>query len=115
MLRTAKKADIQAQVDRMVKRIVRRFQPERIILFGSQARGDAGPDSDVDLLVIRAGDGSGSAHAHLAAIIASFKPSERPARSERTSWPCKPGTAKDTAHSMAPDFHAPQEGFKAYL
>lgn len=36
----------------MVKRIVRKFQPEKIILFGSQARGDAGPDSDVDLLII---------------------------------------------------------------
>jgi HEPN domain-containing protein/predicted nucleotidyltransferase len=50
---------VQEQIDRMVKRIVRRFRPERIILFGSQARGDAGPDSDVDLLVIRAADGSG--------------------------------------------------------
>jgi HEPN domain-containing protein/predicted nucleotidyltransferase len=60
MLGTAKRADINVQVDRMVKRIVRRFRPERIILFGSQARGDAGPDSDVDLLVIRAADGSGS-------------------------------------------------------
>jgi predicted nucleotidyltransferase len=39
-------------IHRMVKRIVDRFQPERIILFGSHARGDAGPDSDVDLLVV---------------------------------------------------------------
>ncbi len=36
----------------MVRRIVHRFRPERIILFGSHARGDAGPDSDVDLLVV---------------------------------------------------------------
>ncbi len=36
----------------MVDRIVRRFQPLRIILFGSRARGDAQPDSDVDLLVV---------------------------------------------------------------
>jgi len=36
----------------MVRRIVRRFHPERIILFGSHARGEAGPDSDVDLLVV---------------------------------------------------------------
>jgi predicted nucleotidyltransferase len=35
-----------------VKLIVREFQPELIILFGSRARGDAGPDSDVDLLVV---------------------------------------------------------------
>ena len=36
----------------MVKRIVTRFQPDRVILFGSRARGDARPDSDVDLLVV---------------------------------------------------------------
>jgi predicted nucleotidyltransferase len=36
----------------MVKRIVQEFDPEQVILFGSQARGDAGPDSDVDLLVV---------------------------------------------------------------
>jgi HEPN domain-containing protein/predicted nucleotidyltransferase len=47
-----KKADVKALIDRMVRRIVRRFHPEKIILFGSQARGDAGPDSDVDLLVV---------------------------------------------------------------
>ena len=26
--------------------------PQRIVLFGSHARGDAGPDSDLDLLVV---------------------------------------------------------------
>jgi predicted nucleotidyltransferase len=36
----------------MVGRIVRQFHPERIILFGSHARGEAGPESDVDLLVV---------------------------------------------------------------
>jgi predicted nucleotidyltransferase len=35
-----------------VQRLVERFHPERIILFGSQARGDADPRSDVDLLVV---------------------------------------------------------------
>lgn len=34
------------------RRIVRGFKPERIILFGSQARGHAEPDSDVDLIVV---------------------------------------------------------------
>ena len=58
MPRAAKPIDIQAQIDRMVKRIVRRFHPEKIILFGSRARGDAGPDSDVDLLVVTSSDGS---------------------------------------------------------
>lgn len=35
-----------------VQRIARQFNPLRIILFGSWARGDARPDSDIDLLVI---------------------------------------------------------------
>jgi uncharacterized protein len=41
-----------AQIRRMVASIVTKFHPEQIILFGSHARGDAGPDSDVDLLVV---------------------------------------------------------------
>jgi predicted nucleotidyltransferase len=36
----------------MVDIIVREANPEQIILFGSRARGDARPDSDVDLLII---------------------------------------------------------------
>ncbi|HEY1796442.1 MAG TPA: HEPN domain-containing protein [Stellaceae bacterium] len=32
--------------------IVAHFNPQRVILFGSQARGDAGPDSDIDLMVV---------------------------------------------------------------
>ncbi len=35
-----------------VRRLVAAYQPERIYLFGSAARGDNGPDSDYDLLVI---------------------------------------------------------------
>jgi predicted nucleotidyltransferase len=39
----------------IVERIVRVAEPERIVLFGSAARGEMGPDSDYDLLVIKAG------------------------------------------------------------
>lgn len=42
----------------MVRRIVSRFQPDKIILFGSHARGDAGPNSDVDLLIVMPFSGS---------------------------------------------------------
>jgi hypothetical protein len=36
----------------VVRRLVEVYQPERIYLFGSVARGDAGPDSDYDILVV---------------------------------------------------------------
>jgi len=45
-------------IRKMVRPIVAQFDPERIILFGSHARGDAGPDSDVDLLVVMSFEGS---------------------------------------------------------
>lgn len=40
----------------IVRRLVAAVDPDRIILFGSRARGDAKPDSDVDLLLIKASD-----------------------------------------------------------
>lgn len=42
----------------MVGRIAEQFHPEKVILFGSHARGTAGPDSDVDLLVVMRFQGS---------------------------------------------------------
>ena len=36
----------------LVRRIANRFQPEKIVLFGSYAYGKPGRDSDVDLLVV---------------------------------------------------------------
>lgn len=35
----------------ITRRIVERFRPRRIVLFGSYARDEAGPDSDLDLFV----------------------------------------------------------------
>jgi uncharacterized protein len=55
---TTSETAAQAQIDELVRRIVERFQPDRIILFGSQARGDAGPDSDVDILVVMPFEGT---------------------------------------------------------
>ncbi len=39
-------------IQEMVDRIVRDFAPAKVILFGSQARGEGTRDSDVDLLVV---------------------------------------------------------------
>jgi predicted nucleotidyltransferase len=36
----------------ILHRLVKAFQPERIYLFGSKARSDAGPDSDYDLMIV---------------------------------------------------------------
>ncbi len=36
----------------VVRRLVEAYRPERIYLFGSVARGEAGPDSDYDIMVI---------------------------------------------------------------
>jgi predicted nucleotidyltransferase len=58
MPKTTPRTAAQAHIDRLVKRIVAKFHPERVILFGSHARGEAGPDSDIDLLVVMAVEGS---------------------------------------------------------
>lgn len=42
-------------IDEIVVRTVNAVSPEKIILFGSAARGEMGPHSDVDLLVVKAG------------------------------------------------------------
>lgn len=39
----------------VVRRVVEAAQPDKIVLFGSAARGEMGPNSDLDLLVIKGG------------------------------------------------------------
>ena len=39
-------------IEELVRRIVEGVHPQRIILFGSAARGDMRPDSDIDVLVV---------------------------------------------------------------
>lgn len=38
--------------DELLKPLVAFYNPQKVILFGSRARGDAGPDSDIDLFVV---------------------------------------------------------------
>lgn len=55
---TKREQAIEKNIREMVNRIVRKFRPERIILFGSRARRQGSPDSDVDLLVVMRVKGS---------------------------------------------------------
>jgi len=38
-------------IEEITRKVVAAFHPRRVILFGSRARGDAGPESDTDLFV----------------------------------------------------------------
>lgn len=47
---------LDAALQEMIQRITTTGNPQKIILFGSRARGDARPDSDYDLLLIEPSD-----------------------------------------------------------
>lgn len=51
----AKKVLKKDTLQEIIRRVVEVAQPEKIILFGSAARGKMGPNSDVDLLVVKKG------------------------------------------------------------
>lgn len=42
----------QEAISEITRRLVDFYKPERIYLFGSAARGDSGPDSDLDFCVV---------------------------------------------------------------
>lgn len=44
---------IQIETQKIVKKIAENYKPEKIILFGSVARGEEKKDSDIDLLIIK--------------------------------------------------------------
>ena len=48
--------DQDADLREILRRLVVAYEPGLIYLFGSKARGDAGPDSDYDLLVVVSDD-----------------------------------------------------------
>lgn len=64
-------------LDEVIARVIRVAGPERIILFGSGARGTMGPHSDLDLLIVTEqvdddGEMDGDIHEALAGLEASF-------------------------------------------
>ena len=50
------KSELDHTLSNMVKKICQAGSPDKIILFGSRARGDNKADSDIDLLVVEKSD-----------------------------------------------------------
>ncbi len=45
--------DFEKEIDSITAQIIEKYAPEKIILFGSAARGDFNSDSDADFLIIK--------------------------------------------------------------
>jgi predicted nucleotidyltransferase len=58
-------------VDRTLQRLIRAFAPEKILLFGSWAKGTRHVGSDIDLLIIADLPGNPMAHARRARQLAA--------------------------------------------
>ena len=54
--------EIPAVIDEATRLLIDEFDPLQVILFGSQARGDAHEDSDIDLLIIVPDEIEGTRH-----------------------------------------------------
>lgn len=44
---------IQSQIDSITDQLIKKYQPEKIILFGSAAGGSMTPDSDLDFFIVK--------------------------------------------------------------
>ena len=53
MVYSLHEAAVLQTIDDVIERLVREYDPDRIILFGSRALGTATEDSDIDLLVVK--------------------------------------------------------------
>ena len=62
----------QLQIE-MAQAIAGQVHPEKIILFGSRARGEAGPDSDIDLLIIMPTEHRGEDELRIRRLLSRFK------------------------------------------
>jgi predicted nucleotidyltransferase len=45
--------EYEKEIQSITTQLIEKYGPEKIILFGSAARGDTGPDSDADFLIIK--------------------------------------------------------------
>lgn len=70
---TAKPFASEEWIDHVVSTISEKFDPARVIVFGSRARGDAGPESDLDLLVVFDQLDMSRRHELVAAVMAAVR------------------------------------------
>jgi predicted nucleotidyltransferase len=47
------KVDFEKEIKKIVQQIIEKYKPEKIIVFGSAARGEMSLDSDADFLIIK--------------------------------------------------------------
>jgi len=52
VIRDRTRREIERELDNWVKRIIGEMHPDRVILFGSAARQEAGEESDIDMVVV---------------------------------------------------------------
>ena len=71
MTQAKKPPDLPPLVQRILQRLIRAFAPERIVLFGSYAKGTVHGGSDLDLLVIANLDGNRDVHQRRARQLAA--------------------------------------------
>ena len=90
--------------------VVAYFQQRRVILFGSAARGDAGPDSDIDLLVVLDDD----APPEKLTLAAGYE-SRRSYRLAADVVPCREDTFRRKSRIVGTlAYAASHEGFVVY-
>lgn len=49
------KKKIEKEIQDITQQLVKKYKPEKVILFGSAAKGEYGADSDLDFLIIKKG------------------------------------------------------------
>lgn len=47
------KKQVEKEIQNITQQLIKKYKPEKIILFGSAAKGKFGPDSDLDFLIIK--------------------------------------------------------------
>ncbi|ODS35523.1 MAG: hypothetical protein A7315_14700 [Candidatus Altiarchaeales archaeon WOR_SM1_79] len=52
-MKTIVESQVKENLNKLIRNIIRNYKPEKIVLFGSRARGDEHEGSDVDLMLIK--------------------------------------------------------------